>query len=138
MDKPDALKPVVQAFRNSYTAVLKSLHAFDLMTFGFEEREFKVSMARSRSSSSKPMLWIVFGSPIGLSGGGVMVEDVFAFLEGASLAGLPCFRLLFDLAMVKVGLVSRRSGGEMEMYKTWGNNFGRRHSQDLQAWHHAV
>lgn len=77
----------------------RSLQALDFMTEGWEERVVRVSMARSRSSVSRPRDWMFLGSAEEGSGGGVMVE-VLSFFEGASIEALGCFRLDLDFAIV--------------------------------------
>ena len=69
------------------------------MTLGFCASVLSVSMAMSRSSSSRPMLWIVLGWDASFSGGGVTMAAVFNFLEGTSVGRLCCLLLDFDLAI---------------------------------------
>jgi len=77
--KPPALSPVVQACRKSYTAVLKSLQALDLITLLCCASVLSVSIVISRSASSSPKEPIVLCSSI--SDGGVGMEDLI-FLFG--------------------------------------------------------
>jgi hypothetical protein len=93
----EILNPVVHACRNSYTAVLKSLQAFDLITLGFSASVRSVSIVISKSSSSSPTERRVVGSAA--SGGGVIVALVFDFLDMWFLSGPCSLRLAFDLAM---------------------------------------
>jgi hypothetical protein len=65
------------------------------MTLGLSARVFRVLMAISRSSSSRPMLCIVLGCEASPSGGGVTMVAVFSFLYGVSIGRPGCF--LFDL-----------------------------------------
>jgi hypothetical protein len=88
----------VQACRNSYTAVLKSLHAFDLITLGFSASVFNVSIAMARSSSWRPTDCRVLGSAP--SGGGVMMALVLAFLAVPPSCCVCCFLLALDFVIV--------------------------------------
>ena len=109
-NKPEAFCPVVHAWRKSYTALLRSRHALDLITLGCAAKVLRVSMAMSKSSGSSPRLWMVRGpNAEASSGGGVTMAAVFNFLEGASARAL-CWSFRFDL-----DLAISFEGGVVEM-----------------------
>jgi hypothetical protein len=99
---PDAIIPVVLACLKAYTAVLRSLHAFDLIRDGCSARVCKVSTVISTSSGEVTAL-IVAGPPVAdASCGGV--KGPFALIDIDACALL---RLRFAMVADVVELLAQ-------------------------------
>lgn len=108
VNEPAALNPVVQAFRNSNTAVLRYLHALDLISPGFSTSALSVSTVISRSSSGTTVLRN-FGSKaaaaaaptVGRTGVGADCPVLIFFTAPCCCCCWACcLRFCFDLDMV--------------------------------------
>lgn len=96
VNTPAAIIPVVLACLKAYTAVLRSLHAFDLIRDGCSANVCNVSTVISTSSGEVTALIVDGARVVGLSCGGV--KGPFALMDIDAWA-----LLRFRFAMMAVG-----------------------------------